>query len=211
MTTAHTEPVDGRLARSRRTRAAVIDALVSLFVEGDQSPTALRVAERAGVALRTVYGHFADMESLYAEAGERELLIVAGMVRPVDPSTDVSRRLHEFATDRAAVLEHLLPLMRAAVMRAPGSPQLRSLRLRFLELGDEQVMTTFEAELAALGLASRTEALDVAHLVAGGNAWEALRVDRRLGEAAAAGVMERTLRAGLLPLLAQGVQLSGSP
>ena len=53
-------PLDGRLARSQRTRAAVIDALVALCVEGDPSPTALRVAERAGVALRTVYGHFAD-------------------------------------------------------------------------------------------------------------------------------------------------------
>jgi AcrR family transcriptional regulator len=56
-----------------RTRSAVIDALLALYEEGDLNPTAVRVAGRAGVALRTVYGHFADLESLYAEASEREL------------------------------------------------------------------------------------------------------------------------------------------
>jgi TetR/AcrR family transcriptional regulator of autoinduction and epiphytic fitness len=203
--------VDGRLARSQRTRAAVIDALVVLCLEGDPSPTALRVAERAGVALRTVYGHFADMESLYAEAGGRELALVAGMVHPVDPEAPLQVRLSQFAADRAAVLEHLLPLMRAAVMRAPGSPQLRSLRSRFLELGDGQVLAAFEPETDGLSDAQRRQALDVAHLVAGGNAWEALRLDRALGEGQARAVMERTLAAALLPLLARDVQLSASP
>ena len=203
--------LDGRLERSRRTRAAVIDAFVALCVEGDPSPTALRVAERAGVALRTVYGHFADMESLYAEAGDRELELVAGMVSSVDPSAPIADRLALFATDRSAVLEHLLPLMRAAVTRAAGSPQLRRLRVRFLELGDGQVLATFEPELAGLSAAETRRVLDVAHLVAGGNAWEALRVDRGLDAAVARDVMERTLAAALLPLLAHGVQLSASP
>jgi AcrR family transcriptional regulator len=204
-------PLDGRLARSQRTRAAVIDALVALCVEGDPSPTALRVAERAGVALRTVYGHFADMESLYAEAGDRELALVAEMVRPVDVGAALEERLEQFVTDRAAVLEHLLPLVRAAVVRAPSSPQLRSLRTRFLELGDGQVLATFAPELEGVDAARTQSVLDVAHLVAGGNAWEALRDDRALDEGAARGVMERTLAAALLPLLARDVQLSASP
>jgi hypothetical protein len=151
------------------------------------------------------------MESLYAEAGDRELALVAGMVQPVDVDAPVRERLAQFAADRAAVLEHLLPLMRAAVMRAPSSPQLRLLRTRFLELGDGQVLTSFEGETAALTEAQRREVLDVAFLVAGGNAWEALRLDRGLDQEAARGVMERTLAAALLPLLARDVQLSASP
>lgn len=204
-------PIDGRLARSQRTRAAVIDALVALCLEGDPSPTALRVAERAGVALRTVYGHFADMESLYAEAGERELALVAGMVRPVDPEASLEERLRQFVGDRAAVLEHLLPLMRAAVMRSPSSPQLRSLRARFLELGDGQVLSTFAPETTGMASDAQRRLLDVAHLVAGGYAWEALRADRQLEEADAAAVMQSTLASSLLPLLARDVQLSASP
>lgn len=204
-------PLDGRLARSQRTRAAVIDALVALCVEGDPSPTALRVAERAGVALRTVYGHFADMESLYAEAGDREMALVAGMVRPVDLEASLADRLEQFVADRAAVLEHLLPLVRAAAVRAPSSPQLRTLRTRFLELGDGQVLASFAPEVERLASERQQEVLDVAHLVAGGNAWEALRDDRALDEAASARVMETTLARALLPLLAPDVQLSASP
>jgi AcrR family transcriptional regulator len=204
-------PLDGRVARSQRTRAAVIDALVALCVEGDPSPTALRVAERAGVSLRTVYGHFADMESLYAEAGDREMALVAGMVRPVDPEAALADRLQQFVVDRAAVLEHLLPLVRAAAVRAPSSPQLRSLRTRFLELGDGQVLTSFTPEVEPLAAERQQAVLDVAHLVAGGNAWEALREDRALDVAAATRVMETTLVAALLPLLAPDVQLSASP
>ena len=203
--------LDGRLARSQRTRTAVIDALVALCEEGDPNPTALRVAERAGVALRTVYGHFADMESLYAEAGDRELALVAGMVRPVDVEAPLAERRAQFVADRAAVLEHLLPLVRAAVVRAPSSAQLRSLRSRFLELGDGQVLASFAPEVQQLDADAVKAVLDVAHLVAGGNAWEALREDRGLDEAAATGVMERTLTSALLPLLARGVQPSASP
>ena len=203
--------LDGRLARSQRTRAAVIDALVALCVDGDPSPTALRVAERAGVALRTVYGHFADMESLYAEAGDRELAAVSAMVRPVDGEASLADRLAQFVADRARVLEHLLPLVRAAAVRAPSSAQLRTLRTRFLELGDGQVLTSFAPEVERLGVGARRDVLDVVHLVAGGNAWEALREDRGLDEPTATGVMERTLAAVLLPLLAHDVQPSASP
>ena len=44
-------PLDGRLARSARTRHAVVDALLDLLGEGDLRPTAARIAERAGVSL----------------------------------------------------------------------------------------------------------------------------------------------------------------
>ena len=69
--------VDGRTARGQRTRSAVVDALLALQEEGDLEPTAQRVAARAGVALRTVFGHFSDMETLWAQAGERELAKIA--------------------------------------------------------------------------------------------------------------------------------------
>lgn len=57
---------DGRTLRAERTRAAIIDAHMALMLEGDPQPTARRVAERAGVSLRTLWGHFADLEALFA-------------------------------------------------------------------------------------------------------------------------------------------------
>jgi len=49
---------DGRRARGERTRVRVLEALVALAEEGQVRPGAQQVADRAGVALRTVYHTF---------------------------------------------------------------------------------------------------------------------------------------------------------
>src|SRR5207302_11018821 len=139
------------------------------------SATAVRVAARAGVALRTVYGHFADMESLYAEAGERELDRVQSIAAPIPSGLPYTDRVRLFAASRATVLEWLLPMMRAAATREPGSPQLQRNRERFVALGDAVVRQVFSPELGQLAPARCDEVLDSVHLVAGGPAWIALR------------------------------------
>ena len=40
---------------------------MELIVAGDLSPSAARVAEEAGIGLRTVFRHFDDMDALYSE------------------------------------------------------------------------------------------------------------------------------------------------
>jgi len=189
--------LDGRLARSVRTRTAVIDALLELYEEGDLNPTAVRVAGRAGVALRTVYGHFADMESLYAEAGERELARTLERVTTVDPDLPYAERLELFATGRAAVLEFLLPVMRAMVAKEPGSPQLQQARAQFIGLGDFEVHLAFARELDPLPEERRLRLLDLVHLVAGGPSWVTLRVDRGLDAERATAVLRTGLEAAL--------------
>jgi AcrR family transcriptional regulator len=192
-----THAVDGRLARSARTRTAVIDALIALHEEGDLSPTAVRVAARAGVALRTVYGHFADMESLYAEAGDREFGRVVEIATAVPVDLPFEERLERFAASRAVVLEWLLPIMRAAALREAGSPALQRNRDRFVALGDTETRQVFSQELAALPPKARAEALHAVHLVAGGPAWIALRIDRGLDAPAAEQLLHQVLRAVL--------------
>ena len=190
-----TVPLDGRLARSVRTRAAVIDALIALYEEGDLSPTAVRVAERAGVALRTVYGHFADIESLYAEAGDRELTRLLERSDQVDPGLPFEERVRRFAANRAAVLEWLLPVMRAAATREALSPQLQRNRRRFVAAGDAEVRQVFAVELAG---SEDPEALVArVHVVAAGAAWMTLRLDRGLAAPQAESALHALLRAVL--------------
>ena len=193
--------LDGRLARSVRTRTAVIDALLALYEEGDLNPTAVRVAGRAGVALRTVYGHFADMESLYAEAGERELARTLERVTTVDPDLPYVERLDLFASGRAAVLEFLLPVMRALSAKELGSPQLQHNRAQFIGLGDFEVHLAFARELDPLPEERRLRLLDLVHLVAGGPSWATLRVDRGLDPAQAQAVLRTGLEAALRSVL----------
>ncbi|MBT8149282.1 MAG: TetR/AcrR family transcriptional regulator, partial [Gammaproteobacteria bacterium] len=58
---------DGRAKRSARSRQQIIDAMVKLINENGTFPTAQQVADEAGVAIRTVFRHFSEMEKLYAE------------------------------------------------------------------------------------------------------------------------------------------------
>lgn len=191
-----TAPADGRLARSARTREAVIDALLELHLEGDLSPTTGRVAERAGVSLRTVYGHFDDLESLYAEAGQRamdrvrELAVAFTASWSDDPGRlPLDRRARLFAEARAVALEWLLPISRAAALREALSPQMLRNRERFVALGDSEVRRLFAPELVLLEPPAAQRAVDALHVVAGGPAWDALRHDRRLDPPAAAALL----------------------
>src|SRR3954452_939252 len=86
---------DGRLARSARTRRAIVDALRALHHEGDLRPTAPRVAERAGVSLRTVWQHFNDLESLLVEAGRRDFEIAFDFVTTIEESAPLRSRLEQ--------------------------------------------------------------------------------------------------------------------
>jgi AcrR family transcriptional regulator len=176
---------DGRTARSRRTRAAVVDALLALQEEGNLAPTAQQVAERAGVALRTVFGHFSDLETLWAEAGARELARLRDVADDVPPDLPLGERVERFAASRSRVLERLLPVMRAARLREPTSPQLAANRALFVQAGDDEVRSVFATELAGLDDAAVRRLLVVVHVAAGGSTWEVLRHDRGLSAAEA--------------------------
>jgi TetR/AcrR family transcriptional regulator of autoinduction and epiphytic fitness len=188
-------PVDGRTARGQRTRSSVVDALLALQEEGTLAPTAQQVAARAGVALRTVFGHFSDMETLWAEAGQREMDKLADLRVVVDAELPLAERIELFCSSRSRVLEALMPVMRAARLREPTSPQLLRNREMFIAAGDQEVREVFAAELSALDPTARARRLDALYLALAGPAWEALRHDRGLSPAEATTVVQSTVTA----------------
>jgi TetR/AcrR family transcriptional regulator of autoinduction and epiphytic fitness len=190
-------PVDGRTARGQRTRSKVVDALLALQEEGDLAPTAQRVAQRAGVALRTVFGHFSDMETLWAEGGQRHLAKLAALSEPIDPALSREERVERFCRSRARVLEALLPVMRAARLREPTSPQLQRNREVYIEAGDTEVAEVFAPELARLSPTDRERCLHALYLAGAGPAWEALRHDRGLSPQEAGDVLRHAVQAVL--------------
>ncbi|MCU1693226.1 MAG: TetR family transcriptional regulator [Frankiales bacterium] len=182
-------PVDGRTRRALRTRDAVVDALLALQEEGDLAPTAQRVAARAGVALRTVYGHFSDMEALWLEAGRRELEKISALADVPDPALPLAERLPRFCASRARVLEALLPVMRATRLRLPGSAQLRRNWSWYVKVGDKELRAVFATEFDRLDDDEAAALLDGLYCVCSAAAWDALRVDRGLDPEAAAAVV----------------------
>ncbi len=122
---AEHEPADGRAARSHRTRRAIINAMRALHSDGELRPTAPKIAERAGVSLRTVWQQFTDMEALLVEAVKRDSEILRSLVRKIEPDQPLATRVDSFVSQRAQVLEEMTPTWRAARIHQSASAELR--------------------------------------------------------------------------------------
>jgi TetR/AcrR family transcriptional regulator, regulator of autoinduction and epiphytic fitness len=171
------EPADGRVARSRRSRQAIIDAMRELHADGELRPTAPRVAERAGVSLRTVWEHFDDMESLMVEAARSDLELVLRLLRPIRGDQPLADRISQFTAQRARILEQMTPSWRAARVREPFSPQLQRSKKRMLRLAAAELETVFAAELLRLPAGRRAELIRALQAVSLWSFWESLRTE----------------------------------
>src|ERR1700716_2205855 len=114
--------LDGRAARSLRTRNRVVDALLDLIDEGHVRPPAARVAQRAGVSLRSVYQHFDDLETLFHVAGERHRQRFAHLEPLPALPAGLEPRIAAYVAHRARWMEAVSPMARAAALQAPFSP-----------------------------------------------------------------------------------------
>jgi TetR/AcrR family transcriptional regulator of autoinduction and epiphytic fitness len=190
--------VDGRTARAVRTRRAVVDALLALLAEGDLRPSGERIAERAGVSLRSLWANFTDLETLYAAAGARQLERQGELARRISPRLPLTQRVGALCRQRAQVLEFLAPVARAAQLREPFSPVLRANRAQQYAIARTELAAVFADELAAAGRAS-DEVLHALTAATTWPAWSALRDDLGLPVPAARQVMARTVRALLSP------------
>ena len=98
------EPARDR--RVRRTRAAVLRAVIDLVTErGTTAITVSEIAEAADVSRRVVYQHFGDLDSLLLEAGldlaRRELLPrLSDLTPPVDARAETLAVARHFADHR---------------------------------------------------------------------------------------------------------------
>lgn len=167
--------IDGRRVRGADNRRRIVDALLALVQSGVVMPSADEVATEAGVGLRTVFRHFADMESLYREISERMTLEIMPIVQRPFSSNDWRERLEELVERRSQVFERLLPFKVAGDAHRHGSP--------FLTTEQSAIVKTLrEALRNAIGPKAiddklRFEALD---LMLSFESWRRLRVDQGL-------------------------------
>jgi TetR/AcrR family transcriptional regulator of autoinduction and epiphytic fitness len=189
------EPADGRAARSHRSRRAIIDAMRALHAEGDLRPTAPRVAERAGVSLRTVWQQFADMETLLVEANRRDDEILRSLLQPIDPDQPLAARVRLFTGQRARILEQMTPSWRAARIYQPFSAELGRNKARTLAMAKANLEAVFAPELAELSDRKRQRLLDGLHAVSIWSFWESLRTELNLSPKPAEELLRSTFTA----------------
>lgn len=113
--------------RSRRTRAAVLDAVWHLLSEGDPEETTMgAVAQRAGVSRRALYLHFASRAELLLalhEHVDQELDLEASL-RPVHDAPDAVAGLDAFVAHLARYHPRILPVDRALLRAGDADPDV---------------------------------------------------------------------------------------
>jgi AcrR family transcriptional regulator len=195
---AATTPTDGRTLRSLRTREAIVDATIGLLEDGDLRPTAPRVADRAKVSVRSIFQHFADLETLHAAVAERLVERVAVLLLPVPPDGPLPGRIDQFVHQRTLLLEAVTPIRRAAAVHGPFSPEITA-RLQdgqaFLRA---EIEHTFGPELEAMG-AARADVLDGLDAVLSWSTWDGLRSGAGRDLDGARRVVRRLAAAALSP------------
>jgi TetR/AcrR family transcriptional regulator, regulator of autoinduction and epiphytic fitness len=187
--------VDGRLARSERSRRAVVGALLDLFEAGELRPTAAQIAERAGVSLRSVFQHFESLETLFAAAADLQMERIAPLLLPIPTGGSFPGRLTMLVTRRSRVLEAVSPVRRASLRMEPFSTEVRT-RLELARArGRREVERVFARELAELSPAERRDIAAALGAAASWSTWEHLRRHQGLSVERSRKVMARALAA----------------
>ena len=183
---------DGRRERSRSSRSKIVAALLDLVGKGDVSPSASRVAEVAGVGLRSVFRHFEDMDALYREMGE----VIEARILPIllQPPVGMSwkDKIFDLAERRAKVFETIMPYRISANLRRFESSYLMHDYRRMLRFESESI----EAHLPEAVRADGTAAGGL-NVVLSFQTWRLLRHDQELPVDAAKAVVHRLLGAAM--------------
>lgn len=185
-----TKPGDGRTARRGRNSDAVLDTVHEMFAEGNFSPSVEDVAARSGVSLRSVYRYFEDTEALLHLAIERRIALV-GELYALDNLGEgsMAERVLSLVNQRLVIHTKLAPTIRAAMLRAPFSPQIADQVRQRREMLAAQVAEQFAVETAALNKARAEEVVACIDSLCSFDTMDDLRVRRGMSISRARRVM----------------------
>lgn len=165
--------IDGRRARGQRTRLKVIEALLELVSEGVVRPTAQEIAARAGVALRTVYHHFEDVEALRRLALDLDMQRHFEILIPIDPNSPLDERVVALARQCRELFEAVTPIRRATLFDQHSSPAMAS-GVANATLAVDHVHKVLAPEFARFGPAEQA-ITDAVSLITSWVSWEYMR------------------------------------
>jgi len=175
---------DGRFARSRRTRAAVAEAMLDCLEQGQLRPSAREVAAKAGVSTRAVFRHFDRMEALLEEVAALQIDRVLPSLPPVETEGPLEARVTSLVEYATRVNELIEPVRRASVLAEPFSPVIQATHGMVRREGRRLIRAALAPELEALPQAPRDELVEVIRALLSFACWQELR--RHGGQSGAA-------------------------
>ena len=183
---------DGRRERGRTNHAKIIAAGMELIGKGEYSPNAARVAEVAGIGIRSVFRHFEDMDTLYRQLGaEVELKVWPIMLQQLEGVT-WKERIVSLAKRRMTIQEITFHYRVAADLRRFDTPYMMDDHRRVLRIEFEMINACLSetARADTIGTAGIYALLSFAN-------WQSLRQDQELSAEDARDVVLRLLDSAL--------------
>lgn len=192
--------MDGRRARAAKTREAIVDSFIALIEGGDLKPTAAAIAARAGLSVRSVFQHFADLEDLLLAVADSQTNRIASLYAGVHYAGDLASRIDVFVDYRARLFEAIAPLRRSALLQEPFSRVIASrLELaRTLHRLDSE--RAFGPELDAARSVGDLSLIEALAAVTSFVVWDEMRRKTGLDVAAATTALRRAVAALLAPV-----------
>jgi len=147
---------DGRFARSKKTKDAIVKALLKLL-RNNPFPTAEQVAKESKIGLRTVYRQFKDMESIYLSLHE-ECMHSLGQIfnSDVDLDRPFNERVSFAIRERFTIYDKYETLFIATISNSARLPTLvnqvaesyQIMRERFIKIVAEiENLSTIKSDL----------------------------------------------------------------
>jgi AcrR family transcriptional regulator len=190
MTLTVDEPADGRHRRSMSSQRRIVQAMLELVAEGNLSPSADDVSDRAGVGRRSVFRHFSDMDSLYREMQAILQAQFATIAEQPFKSTLWRDQVLELVERRANAFERMAPYLRAGIVHRHHSPFLREGHARFVSILRALLVQRLPADVARDQLF-----VDAVDLLISFEAWHRLRQEQGLSPTQARQVIGSTVNA----------------
>jgi AcrR family transcriptional regulator len=189
-----TGSVDGRHARSERSRQAMVDALLDLMREGNLRPSSAQIAERAGVTQRTLFNQFGDMDSLITAVAARQVQRFLEL-QPKAGGGSVEERVARYCDGLEQLLEETMHV-RWAVLTSPNPTMTGAGFVRgALDFTRKQLRDAFAPELDELDEDVVDEVLDALELETDPIMWRMRRLQQELTAQEARAVVQRTILA----------------
>ena len=177
-----------------------LEAMIALIDAGNPSPTGRLVAERAGVAVRTVYNHFPRLDDVFIAAADRQVSRYGSLITIIPPVGPAEPRIRVITGQRRRLFEAVGPVLRASSARVPTSPELIEVLDRQRHLLRFQLARTLGPEIRRHETPVRM-VLGTLEALAGWQSWSSLR----FGAGHSAAQAERIMHFGHRPTVCADV------
>ena len=111
--------VDGRVLRSKKSQNIILESIINLINKGNFYPTADEVARESGIAIRTVFRQFADMETLIMKVDETINIKLLNEKILIDKDLSIKERLKNIIEERIYFYNKYENIMIATITQLP--------------------------------------------------------------------------------------------